>query len=107
MGIWRFEYSEVPRPHHLGYLGDARRTSVFSRKRYSIPVPRKVSIASRGVFTMGWPFTLKLVFRTISRPVILPPAFRSSWNSPLSFGEAVSRGADPFACVMAGSAARY
>ena len=46
----------------------------FSRNRQSMPVPRKVSIASAGVFTMGWPLTLKLVFKTISRPVVLPTA---------------------------------
>src|ERR1700738_4770753 len=63
---------------HNNYLCGARRTSVFSRNRYSMPVPRNVSIASRGVFTMGWPFTLKLVFRTISRRVTLPTALRSS-----------------------------
>ena len=34
-----------------------------------MPVPRKVSMASRGVLTIGWPFTLKLVLSTISRPV--------------------------------------
>ena len=39
-----------------------------------MPVPRKVSIASSGVFTIGWPFTLKLVFSTIWRPVVLPTA---------------------------------
>ena len=29
-----------------------------------------------GVFTMGWPLTLKLVFSTICRPVVLPTAWR-------------------------------
>jgi len=43
-----------------------------------MPVPRNVSIASRGVLTMGWPLMLKLVFKTISRPVVFPTARSSS-----------------------------
>ena len=39
-----------------------------------MPVPRNVSTASRGPFTIGCPFTLKLVFSTISRPVTSPTA---------------------------------
>ena len=37
-----------------------------------MPVPKKVSMASVGVLTIGWPFTLKLVLSTISRPVFFP-----------------------------------
>ena len=54
-----------------------RVTWQFSRNRNSMPVPRKVSIASSGVFTIGCPLTLKLVFSTIWRPVVSPTA-RSS-----------------------------
>src|SRR5579859_1518258 len=68
---------------------DLRATSVSSRNKNSIPVFRKVSMASRGVLTMGWPLTLKLVFKTISRPVVLPTASRSAWNSLLSEAETV------------------
>src|SRR5579862_1060871 len=46
----------------------------FSRKSASIPVPRKVSTASDGVFTIGWPLTLKLVLSKSSRPVSRPTA---------------------------------
>src|SRR5256885_5681135 len=49
----------------------------ISRNRNSIPVPRNVSSASRGVLTIGWPLTLKLVFSTISRPVTFPTASSS------------------------------
>jgi len=42
---------------------ERRFTKLFSRKRNSIPVRKNVSIASRGVFTIGCPFTLKLVFK--------------------------------------------
>ena len=69
---------------------------MFSRNKYSIPVPRKVSIASRGVLTMGWPLTLKLVFNTISRPVSLPTSSSNVWNSLLSYADTVCTRAEPF-----------
>src|SRR5262249_39620655 len=54
-----------------------RRTRMLSRKRKSMPVPRKVSTASSGVLTIGCPLMLKLVFRAISRPVVCPTAVSS------------------------------
>src|SRR5215510_13281190 len=84
-----------------------RRTSMFSTKRQSIPVLKNVSMACDGVLTIGWPLTLKLVFRTISRPVVLPTASRRAWNSGLSVGDTVCSLADPSTCVIAGNWLRY
>src|SRR5665213_1750412 len=51
-----------------------RPIKTFSTNKQSMSVFRNVSIASWGVLTMGCPFTLKLVFSTISLPVVLPTA---------------------------------
>ena len=66
-----------------------REIRTSSMKRWSIPVERKVSMASVGVFTIGWPFTLKLVFNTISLPVAAPTARNKRWNSALPASETV------------------
>src|SRR6184192_1419699 len=95
-----------PAPAACAGADPARLTRIFSRNKYSIPVPRKVSTASRGVLTIGCPFTLKLVFNTISRPVVRPTARSSSWNAALSAAATVCTRADPLTCVMAGSAWR-
>src|SRR5947207_1924895 len=83
-----------PAPAACAGPDPARLTRIFSRNKYSMPVPRNVSTASRGVLTIGWPFTLKLVFNTISRPVVRPTARNSSWNSALSAAATVCTRAD-------------
>src|SRR3989441_11314260 len=93
------------RRSRAGYRG-WRVTPTSSRKRYSMPVPRNVSIASSGVFTMGCPLTLKLVFKTIARPVSVPTARRSAWNAASSFADTVCTRAEPFTWVIAGSSRR-